>query len=108
MKHFTMKMEVEYTDMISDLVVSDRVRHCVSFDTEGMISAFIQKSLGCSGCVATKEAERWVSSEYNFITVNGKLYSIEWQYDDEDTIKYELYETSIKYKMIELEEDMPF
>jgi len=40
--------------------------------------------------------------------VNGKLYSIEWQYDDEDTIKYELYETSIKYKIVELEEDMPF
>ena len=113
MRHFGLKVKSEVTDMISDLVIPQSVTSIDGYNTEAIVSEFIRRSLHCDEKTADEQANRWINSAEDYITVHDQTFALSWGHkdgtfdDDDDLVYYELYEVKIEFVLIE-PDDMPF
>lgn len=109
MLHFKVTATTQCAELLATLTIPKRLLQLQGFNSSEILTDWLVKTLNCEKLAAANALENWFNSCYNDLSiVDYDDMILEYDYDDEDVIKYELYMAEHVFNVVQDEDDMPF
>ena len=109
MLHFKVTATTQCAELLATLVIPKKLLQLQGFSSSEILTDWLVKTLNCEKLAAANALENWFDSCYNDLgVVDCDDMILEYDYDDEDEVKYELYRAEHVFSVVEHEDDMPF